>query len=77
MELDMLKERRAAAHQELAELEERRGLEADSYKVHGLQWGATATHRQNQAFSKQPHPPPPAGEGERDAQCRSRREAAS
>lgn len=32
VELDMLKERRAAAHQELAELEERRGLEADSYK---------------------------------------------
>ncbi|CAE7664158.1 DRC9, partial [Symbiodinium pilosum] len=32
VELDMLKERRAAAHTELAELEERRGLEADSYK---------------------------------------------
>ena len=35
VELDMLKERRAAAHQELADLEERRGQEADTYKASG------------------------------------------
>ena len=50
VELDMLKERRAAAHQELAELEERRGLEADSYKAHGLQWRDTATRKRKQTL---------------------------
>ena len=32
VELDMLKERRAAVHQELTELEEKRAIEAEEYK---------------------------------------------